>query len=99
MRPLLRVIALPGERPIQPRNSRRVKHGPIKFDSVAIEALGKRWVQLHRLVYAAAVAGCLHFLWQVKKDVREPLIYAAVLAALFAARGALWLRASRARPR
>ena len=42
-----------------------------------IRRLGKRWVQLHRLVYAAAVAGCLHFLWLVKKDVREPLIYAA----------------------
>jgi methionine sulfoxide reductase heme-binding subunit len=64
-----------------------------------IRRLGKRWVELHRLVYAAAVAGCLHFLWQVKKDVREPLIYAAILGALFAARGVIWLRASRARPR
>ena len=51
-----------------------------------IRRLGKRWVQLHRLVYVAAVAGCLHFLWLVKKDVREPLIYSAMLAALFAAR-------------
>ena len=64
-----------------------------------IRRLGKRWVQLHRLVYAAAMAGCLHFLWLVKKDVREPLIYAAILAALLGARVVLWLRASRPQPR
>jgi sulfoxide reductase heme-binding subunit YedZ len=57
-----------------------------------IRRLGKRWVVLHRLVYVAAIAGCIHFLWLVKKDVREPLIYSAVLAALFAARGLLRLR-------
>ena len=66
----------------------------------SIRRLGKRWVQLHRLVYAAAVAGCIHFLWLVKKDVREPLIYAAILAALFAARGIVLLRkASEGPPR
>jgi len=64
-----------------------------------IRRLGKRWVQLHRLVYAAAVAGCVHFLWLVKKDVREPLIYAAILGTLFAARGvAAWRKASEGRP-
>ena len=57
-----------------------------------IRRLGKRWVVLHRLVYVAAIAGCIHFLWLVKKDVREPLIYSAVLAGLFAARGLLRLR-------
>lgn len=50
--------------------------------------LGRRWVMLHRLVYAAAVAGCLHFLWLVKADHREPLIYAGILGVLLAAR--LW---------
>jgi len=59
-----------------------------------IRRLGKRWVQLHRLVYVAALAGCLHFLWLVKKDVREPLLYAGILAALFAARGLVLLRPS-----
>ncbi|MFI5316702.1 MAG: protein-methionine-sulfoxide reductase heme-binding subunit MsrQ [Myxococcota bacterium] len=57
-----------------------------------IRRLGKRWVQLHRLVYLAAVAGCLHFLWLVKKDIREPLIYSGILAALFAARALFRLR-------
>jgi len=47
---------------------------------------GRRWQRLHRLVYAAAIAGVLHFLWLVKADVREPLVYAALLAALLALR-------------
>jgi methionine sulfoxide reductase heme-binding subunit len=64
-----------------------------------IRRLGKRWVQLHRLVYAAAAAGSVHFLWLVKKDVREPLIYAAILAALLGARVVLQLRVSRPQPR
>lgn len=34
--------------------------------------LGRRWVVLHRVVYAAAIAGCLHFLWLVEADLREP---------------------------
>lgn len=44
--------------------------------------LGKRWQQLHRLVYPAAILGVWHFWWQVKQDIREPLIYATILAAL-----------------
>jgi sulfoxide reductase heme-binding subunit YedZ len=51
-----------------------------------IRRLGKRWQQLHRLVYVAALLGVVHFYWQVKADTREPLIYAGVLAALLAAR-------------
>ena len=44
--------------------------------------LGRRWQSLHRLVYLIAILGVWHFYWQVKRDVREPLIYAAMLAAL-----------------
>ena len=44
--------------------------------------LGRRWLQLHRLVYAVAILGTWHFYWQVKKDILEPLIYAGVLALL-----------------
>lgn len=47
---------------------------------------GKRWNQLHRLVYLSAVAGCVHFLWAVKKDLAEPILYAAIFAVLFALR-------------
>jgi len=44
--------------------------------------LGRRWQTLHRLVYVIAVLGVWHFYWQVKRDVREPLIYAGMLALL-----------------
>jgi len=45
-----------------------------------------RWKQLHRLTYAAGALGVLHFYMRVKSDVREPLIYAAVLATLLVLR-------------
>jgi sulfoxide reductase heme-binding subunit YedZ len=48
----------------------------------AIRRLGRRWRQLHRLIYFSAAAGVIHFVWLVKKDIREPLIYATVLALL-----------------
>jgi sulfoxide reductase heme-binding subunit YedZ len=44
--------------------------------------LGKRWTSLHRLVYVIAILGVWHFYWQVKRDVREPLLYAGILAVL-----------------
>jgi len=47
---------------------------------------GRRWRRLHRLAYLAAAGGVLHFLWLVKADLREPLVYAAVLALLLASR-------------
>jgi sulfoxide reductase heme-binding subunit YedZ len=47
---------------------------------------GRRWRRLHRLVYAAAAAAVTHFLWLVKADLREPLVYGAILAALLLAR-------------
>lgn len=54
--------------------------------------LGRRWKQLHRLVYVIAVLGVVHFYWLVKADLREPLIYAAILALLFALRAQGWLK-------
>jgi sulfoxide reductase heme-binding subunit YedZ len=43
---------------------------------------GRRWVRLHRLVYAAGVGGVFHFFMMVKADIREPLVYASALALL-----------------
>lgn len=45
-----------------------------------------RWKRLHRLVYLAAICGVIHFVWRVKADLREPLVFAGVLAFLLAAR-------------
>ena len=43
---------------------------------------GKRWQTLHRLVYAPAICGVMHYWWLVKADVSRPLIYALVVAVL-----------------
>lgn len=47
---------------------------------------GKRWQMLHRLVYPIAIFAVLHYWWLVKKDITQPLIYAAILALLLAYR-------------
>jgi sulfoxide reductase heme-binding subunit YedZ len=54
--------------------------------------LRRRWVQLHRLVYLIGILGAVHFLWLVKIDIGEPLIYAAILTLLFAVRVAYRFR-------
>lgn len=48
--------------------------------------LGPRWRRLHRLVYPAALLGAFHYLWLVKADVREPLVYFVVLTVLLGLR-------------
>ncbi len=54
---------------------------------------GKKWNALHRLVFVSAIAGCVHYIWGVKKDVEEPIMYAAVFVVLFAFR-IFWRRGS-----
>ena len=44
--------------------------------------LGRRWQSLHRLVYVIGVLAVWHFYWQVKRDVREPLLYVGLLTVL-----------------
>jgi sulfoxide reductase heme-binding subunit YedZ len=56
-----------------------------------------RWKRLHRLVYFAAAAGVVHFVWRVKADLREPLLFASALAVLLAVRLFDWSRAAAAR--
>jgi sulfoxide reductase heme-binding subunit YedZ len=48
--------------------------------------LGRRWKRLHRLVYLAAPVAVVHFVWLVKADIREPLLYGAAVAALLTLR-------------
>ena len=71
----------------------------------AVRWLGRRWVQLHRAIYAIVVLGTLHFWMSVKADIREPLVYALIFAALLgyrvwhSLRSRLLLRESKASPR
>src|SRR5690606_7358024 len=64
-----------------------------------IRRLGRNWARLHRLVYAIAVLAVLHFWWIVKSDIREPLLYATILAALLGWRSWKWVARRRAAAR
>lgn len=44
--------------------------------------LGRRWRQLHRLMYPATVLAWLHVFWLVRSDVGEALLYGVIFAAL-----------------
>ena len=57
---------------------------------------GKRWQKLHRLVYLIAIGGVVHYWWLVKKDITQPVIYAAVLAVLLGYRVFVYMRKDKA---
>ena len=52
--------------------------------------LGRNWQRLHRLVYLIGTLGVLHYLWLVKADITEPLLYGGILGVLLGYR--LWWR-------
>jgi sulfoxide reductase heme-binding subunit YedZ len=57
----------------------------------AVRRMGfERWKRLHRLAYAAAALGVVHFWMRVKKDVTEPAVYGTVLLVLLALRAVHW---------
>ena len=62
----------------------------------SVRKLGfRRWQQLHYLTYLAGILAVIHFLWRVKIDLTQPLLYAGVLGALLLIRVAFWLRKRR----
>ena len=48
----------------------------------ALIYLKDKWKKLHRLIYVIAILGVTHFIWLVKKDLTEPLIYAVIILIL-----------------
>lgn len=59
---------------------------------------GKRWRNLHRLIYVTAVAGVVHYYWLVKSDERKPIRYGIIVALLLGYRFAVWLNERRKLP-
>jgi sulfoxide reductase heme-binding subunit YedZ len=55
----------------------------------------RRWLRIHQVVYLAGALAVLHFIWRVKLDVSQPLVYAAILAGFLALRVVIWLRKRR----
>jgi sulfoxide reductase heme-binding subunit YedZ len=60
-----------------------------------IRRLGRRWQLLHRLVYASAAFGVVHYWWLVKADIARPARYAVIIGVLLGAR--VWWAARKAR--
>jgi methionine sulfoxide reductase heme-binding subunit len=48
----------------------------------SMKRLGKTWQRLHRLTYLVGVLVVIHFLWSVKADIRQPILYGSILAVL-----------------
>lgn len=55
-------------------------------NDASVRWLGQGWRKLHRLAYPAAIAAGVHYLWQTKADVTEPLIWLAAILGLLALR-------------
>jgi sulfoxide reductase heme-binding subunit YedZ len=60
-----------------------------------IRRLGRRWQVVHRLVYLAAAAGAVHYLWKVKVATGSPVYSAVIVGALLAFRVAWSVRKAR----
>lgn len=54
----------------------------VTSNRIAIRRLGKRWRQLHKLIYPAAVLACLHWLWALKLWTSWPLFCATAIGVL-----------------
>jgi len=69
---------------------------PLAITSTAgmVRRLGfARWKKLHRAVYVAGLCGCVHYIWMVKADIRQPLVYLAVVLVLLGLRAVWWAEA------
>ena len=52
----------------------------------SMKKLRKNWKRLHQLVYLAGVLVVIHYIWLVKSDIRQPLMFGAFLTLLLALR-------------
>lgn len=51
-----------------------------------IKKLGRRWKQLHRLVYGVAILACGHFIWLIRSDYGEAMTYSVLIMLLLLVR-------------
>ena len=57
----------------------------------AMKKLKKNWKKLHRLIYIASVASVIHYFWQLKGNLAEPLLYLILIVLLLGFRILTWL--------
>ena len=65
----------------------------ITSSKFAMKKLGKNWKKLHRWVYLAAIASVIHYFWQLKGNLAEPLLYAIIISLLLSFRIFTWFTA------
>jgi len=58
----------------------------------AKKQMGKYWKKLHRLIYLAAVSAMIHYLWQLKGNLAEPMLYVLIITLLLGFRVLVWLK-------
>ncbi len=51
-----------------------------------VKILKSKWKKLHRLIYLISLFAAIHYLWLVKRDLIEPLIFLLVIIILLAFR-------------
>lgn len=60
----------------------------------AKKRMGKTWKKLHRFIYLAAVAAIVHYFWQLKGNLAEPLFYSMIVFLLLGFRVLVWVKNS-----
>lgn len=58
----------------------------------AKKRMGKNWKKLHRFIYIAAVAAIIHYFWQLKGNLAEPLFYSIIVFLLLSFRVLAWVK-------
>lgn len=58
----------------------------------AKKRLGKNWKKLHRFIYYAAGAAVIHYFWQLKGNLFQPLFYLTIISFLLGFRVLVWLK-------
>lgn len=48
--------------------------------------LKKKWITIHKLVYVIPVLVVIHFIWSLKADYSEPIVYALIFSGLMLVR-------------
>jgi sulfoxide reductase heme-binding subunit YedZ len=58
----------------------------------AKKRMGKNWKKLHKFIYIAAIAVIVHYYWQLKGNLAEPLFYLIIIILLLSFRIAVWIK-------
>jgi methionine sulfoxide reductase heme-binding subunit len=54
--------------------------------------MGKSWKKLHRFIYPASIAVIIHYFWQLKGNLLQPVFYSILVFLLLAFRAGVWYK-------